>query len=377
MRPPNLPLLPHSLLIPFLIAAPLAAQQVGPDQVRAKKLTAAEAETIRIDGLLSEEFWEGAMVIQDFRQQEPDEGAPASETTEIRVVMDGATLYVGVIARDSEPDRIVNRILQRDRVMEYEHGQFRFTGDDAVALLFDPFHSSRDAFVFATNPNGAELDALITDEGVEINIDWRAVWEVASARGPEGWSAEFAIPFRTLRYPVAEDGEAWGFNVYRTIRRKNELVLWQSWSRDNEGFTRVSRAGHLTGMVDLPKPGLNLEVKPFVLGGLRQELDDEGGTPMDTEADMGLDLKSELRPGLVLDLTLNTDFAQVEVDDEQVNLTRFSLFYPEKRDFFLENSGVFEVGQDGGFGPPPYKLFSPAKSASVKMGRSRSWAGLA
>ena len=345
----------------LLVATPLAAQEEPNDRLKAIRLTPEQSETMRLDGVLSEPFWETAAAITDLRQQEPEEGATATEATEIRVVMDGSTLYVGIFARDREPDRIVSRVLQRDRVMEVDHDGLQFTGDDAIAILFDPFHSSRNAFVFATNPNGAEFDALITDEGVEVNVDWRAIWEVASSRGPEGWSAEFAIPFRTLRYPENGDGEPWGFNVYRTIRRKNEMVLWQSWSRDNEGFPRVSRAGHLTGMADLPEPGLNIEVKPFVLGGIRQELSDDGGTPVEREGDFGLDLKSELRPGLVLDLTLNTDFAQVEVDDEQVNLTRFSLFYPEKRDFFLENSGVFEMGADGGFGPPPYKLFFSRK----------------
>ena len=345
------------LIILFLAPRLLAAQDQENDQIQALRLTPDQSETIRLDGLLSEPFWQHAFVISDLKQQEPNEGTPATETTEIRVARDGTTLYLGIVAKDSEPHRIVSRILQRDRVMELEHGDFQFTGDDAIAILFDPFHSSRDAFVFATNANGAEFDALITDEGAEVNVDWRAIWEVAATRGPEGWSAEFAIPFRTLRYPEGEDGESWGFNVYRTIRRKNEMVLWQSWSRDNEGFIRVSRAGHLTGMADLPDPGLNVEVKPFVLGGIRQERTDDGQTPVERETDIGLDLKSELRPGLVLDLTVNTDFAQVEVDDEQVNLTRFSLFYPEKRDFFLENSGVFEVGADGGFGPPPYKLF--------------------
>ncbi len=350
-----------SLPILLLATAPLTAQQPESSSVQALRLTPDQSETIRLDGLLSEAFWERASVITDLRQQEPEEGAPATEVTEIRVVRDGATLYVGIMARDSEPNRIVGRILQRDRVMEVEHGDFQFTGDDAIAILFDPFHDSRNAFVFATNPNGAEFDALITDEGAEVNVDWRAVWEVAATRGPDGWSVEFAIPFRTLRYPDNGGGEPWGFNVYRTIRRKNEMVLWQSWSRDNEGFPRVSRAGHLTGMDGLPEPGLNVEVKPFALGGIRQELTEDGRTPVDREADIGLDLKSELRPGLVLDLTLNTDFAQVEVDDEQVNLTRFSLFYPEKRDFFLENSGVFDMGADGGFGPPPYKLFFSRK----------------
>jgi hypothetical protein len=347
---------PHFSLLILLIATPLAAQQPEIGRIQALRLSPEESETIRLDGVLSESFWERASVIRDLRQQEPAEGEPATEETEIRIVLDAETLYIGIVARDSEPGRIVGRILQRDRVMEVDHDGLQFAGDDAIAILFDPFHDSRNAFVFATNPNGAEFDALITDEGAEVNVDWRAVWEVAAVRGTDGWSAEFAIPFRTLRYPE-EAAQPWGFNVYRTIRRKNEMVLWQSWSRDNEGFVRVSRAGHLVGMEGLPSPGRNVEVKPFVLGGIRQELTDDGRTPVDPETDIGLDLKSELRPGLVLDLTLNTDFAQVEVDDEQVNLTRFSLFYPEKRDFFLENSGTFDLGSPGDFGPPPYKLF--------------------
>jgi len=334
----------------------VAAQTPRAAEIQALRLTSAQSETVHLDGVLSEPFWEQANVISDLRQQEPDEGAPATEATEVRIAIDDKNIYVAVMAFDREPDRVVSRILARDRIME-AHRDFQFAGDDAIAILFDTFHDSRNAFVFATNPNGAEFEALITDEGAEINVDWRAVWEVAAIRNGQGWSAEFAIPFRTLRYPEDSQGEPWGFNVYRTIRRKNEMVLWQSWSRDNEGFQRVSRAGDLVGMEDLPRSGINVEVKPFVLGGTRQELDTLGQTPVKGDADIGLDLKSEVVPGLVLDLTVNTDFAQVEVDDEQVNLTRFSLFYPEKREFFLENSGIFDMGFQGGFGPPPYQLF--------------------
>jgi len=333
-----------------------SAQETRADEIQALRLTPAQSETVRLDGLLAEEFWQQTAIIRDLRQQEPDEGAPATEATEVRIAFDDKNLYVAVMAFDREPDRVVSRILARDQIMEVHH-DFQFAGDDAVAILFDTFHDSRNAFVFATNPNGAEFEALITDEGAEINVDWRAVWQVAATRNAEGWSAEFAIPFRTLRYPKGGQGDPWGFNVYRTIRRKNELVLWQSWSRDNEGFQRVSRAGHLVGMEDLPRYGINAEVKPYVLGGTRQEVDTLGQTPVEGQGKVGLDVKSELLPGLVLDLTINTDFAQVEVDDEQVNLTRFSLFYPEKRDFFLENAGIFDLGFRGGFGPPPYQLF--------------------
>jgi hypothetical protein len=145
-------------------------------------------------------------------------------------------------------------------------------------------------------------------------------------------------------------------NVYRIIRRKNEEVLWSGWSRDNGGFQRVSRSGHLEGLTDLPRSGRNVELKPYLLGGGTQE-QEVAGVDTDPELELGIDAKYEVRSGLVLDATLNTDFAQVEVDDEQVNLTRFSLFFPEKREFFLENAGIFEFGVRGGFEPPPFLLF--------------------
>lgn len=327
--------------------------------VSALRLSENEGRVFALDGILSEVFWARAGVITDFKQQEPFEGEPATERTEVRIAFDQSTMFVAIRAFDSEPDAIVGRILQRDRIMETAGfgNQLGATGDDAVAIVFDPFHDHRNGMVFATNPNGAEFDALITDEGAEINIDWRAVWRVKAVRTPEGWSAEMAIPFRTLRYP-AGSAEPWGFNVYRMIRRKNEEVLWRSYSRDNEGFRRISRAGHVDGLTDLPRPGLNLEVKPYVLGGSTQERNEvTGETPAELDSKIGLDLKTEIAGGLVLDLTINTDFAQVEVDDQQVNLTRFNLFFPEKRDFFLENAGIFEFGDAGRFEPPPFLLF--------------------
>jgi hypothetical protein len=306
-----------------------------------------------------EPIWAEAPVLSSLTQREPLEGERASEDTEVRVLFDEENLYIGIRALDSEPHRVVSRILQRDRVMMKGgfSNQPTFAGDDAVAILLDPFLDRRNAYIFATNPNGAEFDGLLADEGKEFNVDWRGVWEVAGARTSEGWSAEFRIPLRTLRYP---DGSTrpWGFNVYRIIRRKNEEVLWQGWSRDAGGFHRVSLAGHLDGLQGLPALGHNLEVKPYVAGGQRQTRGEEGRLDRDWEAETGLDLKTEVRPGLVLDLTLNTDFAQVEVDDQQVNLTRFSLFYPEKRDFFLENSGIFDFGLPGSpFEAPPFQLF--------------------
>jgi len=344
-----------------IAAAESVAQQPGVDASAPPTLAAVrlpDPARIHVDGVLDDEAWQDAPIASGFRQREPREGASATEQTEVRVAYDGTTLYVAVHARDAEPDRLVTRILQRDRIMVKE--QFtslpQFAGDDAVAILIDPFHDHRNAVVFATNPNGAEFDALLADEGREFNIDWRGLWRVAAQRTADGWSAEFAIPFRSLRYPDGDAAEAWGFNVYRIIRRKNEETLWSGWSRDGGGFHRVSRAGHLTGLAHLPRSGINLEAKPFVLSGASQKRE---GATLDAEpkVEAGLDLKWEVRPGLVLDVTGNTDFAQVEADSAQVNLTRFDLFFPEKRDFFLENSGVFEFGWRSFFEPPPFLLF--------------------
>lgn len=313
----------------------------------------------RLDGLLTGDFWAAAPFIDQLTQQEPAEGQPASEETHVRVLFDEENLYVGIRALDSEPDKIVARILQRDRVMLVDGFDQRpvFGGDDAVAVLFDPFHDNRNPYVFATNSNGAEFDAVVSDEGKEFNVDWRGVWEVAARRTAEGWSAEFKIPLNTIRYPNDSDAP-WGFNMSRMIRRRNEKVFWQGWSGDSGGFHRVSLAGDLVGLHGLPAKGMNLELKPYALGGLHRTREEDAVLSRTTDIEIGPDWKSEVRPGLVPDLTYHTDFAQVEVDDEQVNLTRFGLFFPEKRDFFLENSGIFLFGVPANpFEPPPFQMF--------------------
>ena len=310
-----------------------------------------------LDGRLDDAAWRLATPIDDLRQREPLEGVAATERTEVRVVYDALTLYVAVHAYDSDPAAVVARMLERDRVMSADFdGTPQFAGDDAVALLFDGMHDHRNAMVLATNANGAEFDALLTDEGREFNVDWRGIWRVAATRTADGWTAEFAIPFRSLRYRPGEP--EWGFNIYRMIRRKNEEVLWQGWTRAGGGFARVSLAGHLQGLEGLPKPGGNVELRPYVLLGNDTERDSLSGAFGDTpRRGVGGELKAQVTGGLVLDATVNTDFAQVEADNVQVNLTRFSLFFPEKREFFLENAGVFEFGARELFGPPPFLMF--------------------
>ena len=345
------------------MARGLQAQAPFPDSLAVLRVAPEATASLRLDGRLDEPFWADAPVLGDFRQIEPVEGDAATEATEVRVVVDGTTVYIGIRALDREPAAVVGRILQRDKILEVPpDNRLRFAGDDAVAVIFDAFHDHRNGVIFATNPNGAEFDALLTDEGRQLNVSWRAVWDVKAVRTEEGWSAEMAIPLRTLRYPSGPDAPGvWGFNVWRMIRHKNEEVLWRSWSQtNNEGFARVSRAGHLVNVAGLPDAGLNIEGKPYALAGVRQQVRavpavglEESGT-----TEVGLDLKSEVMPGLTLDLTFNTDFAQVEADQQQVNLTRFNLFFPEKRDFFLENAGIFDFGLTGPPGqPPPLLLF--------------------
>lgn len=338
-----------------------SASSPGADEILAVRLSGTAGETPRIDGRVDEAFWGRVAPVSGFRQQNPVESAAATERTEVRVAYDDQALYVAVRAFDDRPDRVVSRLMQRDRILQADpFGQAGLSdaGDDVFAILLDPFHDHRNGVIFATNPNGAEFEALLTDEGSSINIDWRGVWEVAGTRTSDGWSAEFSIPWRTLRYPDANGDEPWGINFFRVIRSKNEQAYWRSWEREGGGLQRVSRAGHLLGLRDLPRPGLNVEAKPYLLAGRTSQRDDADVLGVSVDRSVGLDLKSEVLPGLLLDLTLNTDFAQVEVDDAQVNLTRFNLFFPEKRDFFLENSGIFDFGVPGNpLETPAYQMF--------------------
>jgi hypothetical protein len=310
---------------------------------------------IDIDGRLDESIWQDAIPISGFRQREPFEGEAATEDTEVRVLYNGQTLYIGIIAYDSEPDRIVARSLERDSPI----GAARFGpggGDDAVEVILDTFHDRRNAFYFATNPKGVIVDGYITDENFRVDRNWDAVWNVAASTTSEGWVAEFEIPLRTIRFYGSSEPQTWGFNVQRVIARKLEQSLWTSWSRDNEGLNRISRAGELTDLEQLPATA-SFQLKPFVLGQAGQNYDSRPDGDILFDGNVGLDAKYTMVSGLVLDLTVNTDFAQVEADEEQIDLTRFSLFFPEKREFFLENAGIFQFGTGGGFRAPDLLLF--------------------
>jgi len=361
------------LLVAVVLLTTAAVVCADPPTVRAQRTS----EPIRVDGVLDEPAWATAEPAGGFRQRDPHEGEAATEATEVRVLFDRDTLYVGVVALDREPDGVIARILERDRIMTQGlDNTARFAGDDVVAVTLDPFLDHRNAFLFATNPNGAEFEALVTDESPTLNLDWQTVWRVAARRTGRGWTAEFAIPFRSLRYPRANREQVWGLDVERIIRRRNEDTLWSAWSRAEGGLNRVSRAGHLVGLRDLPRPAWNVELKPYGLEGFTRQRAADGTIPEQPVWRLGGDAKWEVQPGLVLDATARPDFAQVEADDQIVNLTRFEVFFPEKRDFFLENAGIFDFGTRGSYETPPFLMFFSRRIGIVDEGEVPVLGGL-
>ncbi|MCI0435602.1 MAG: carbohydrate binding family 9 domain-containing protein, partial [Gemmatimonadetes bacterium] len=296
------------------------------------ELIATRAQSpIRIDGVLDEPVWQSGEAATGFVQAEPREGQPASERTEVRIAFDDANLYIAARLFDTEPDRIVVNDIRKD---------FRAEDQDAFELILDTFNDHRNGYVFRTNAEGARGDQQVANEGREVNASWDAVWYVSTQQTPEGWTAEFAIPFRALRFhDGATDGMVWGINFSRRIRRRNEVSFWSPVPRAYN-LNRVSLAGTLAGLPQAAG-GRDLRIKPYAAARTIRET---GGSRFTENGDAGLDLKYGIAEGLTLDFTLNPDFAQVEVDEQQVNLTQFSQFFPEKREFFLENSGVFYVG---------------------------------
>jgi hypothetical protein len=295
---------------------------------------------IDIDGRLDEPVWSEAEIATDFVQREPDESDPATEKTEIRIVYTPRMLYIGIRAFDSRPESIMAREMGRDAAL---------MRDDSVIILLDTFHDHRNAYFFETNPTASRTDGYVTDEGQDFNIQWDGVWWAASQIDASGWTAEIGIPFWTLRFDPNVD--SWGLNVRRLIRRKNETAFWSPIGLDAELF-RISRAGHLGGLTGLQQ-GLNINVKPFITASTGESEDDGA----ESDFDPGLDVKWGVTKGSSLDLTINTDFAETEVDELQLNLTRFPLFFPEKREFFLENAGIFEFGTPPARRGPLFRLF--------------------
>lgn len=335
-----------------------------------------EATPPVIDGTVNEEVWVGVQPYTTFTQQDPNEGEPASERTEVRVLFDRRNVYVSVICFDSEPGKIIVSQSRRDA---------QLTDTDAVLVVFDTFNDSQNAFVFGTNPLGIEYDGQVSGEGqtsgltrvaggggsqrgtiTAFNANWDGDWTVKSQITARGWETEMRIPLKTLRYPTGSD-RTWGFNVMRNIRRKNEQVFLAPIPRGFDVY-RVSMAAKLTGL-DMPTRR-DVKAIPFVLGSANKDYT-VPTDQLDRTGDVGLDVKWGVRPNLTADFTVNTDFAQVEADEEQVNLTRFDLFFPEKRPFFLENASTFQSGS-----PQQIDLFFSRRIGLSGLGASGTPVGI-
>lgn len=346
------------LILSALLYWPLASAEpqehdTGQRTVRAYRVT----NPPELDGIVDEPVWLRMEPARDFVQREPNEGQPASEPTEVRFGFDDNNLYIGIICFDSEPDGIVITQNRRD-------GALRDT--DSIEILLDTFHDHQNAVIFGTSPTGIEYDGQVSKAGQgrggagaparaggqggssggaqrggssAFNLNWDGVWKVRSRITARGWESEMVIPFKTLRYRLGA-GKAWGVNITRNLRRRNEQSYWFPLTRAFSLY-QIEMAGDLEGL-EL-KRHRNLKLLPYVLAGLDQNYNRATGQSKFAR-DAGLDVKYSLSSSMTLDATFNTDFAQVEVDDEQINLSRFDLFFPEKRPFFLENAGTFEFG---------------------------------
>ena len=327
---------------------PIAPDVITRDAERRATIRAIRlAQGIRLDGRLDEPVYHTIPAITDFIQQSPDEGAPATERTDAWIMFDARNLYVGARVWDSAPpgEWVANEMRRDTR---------QLIQNDVFGAFFDTFYDRRNGFSFSTNPLGALSDTQFTNEG-NPNQDWNPVWDVRTGRFEGGWTVEMEIPFKSLRYrpgPV----QVWGVQIRRGIRRKNEYayitqIPISAGGGGPAGIFRVSAAATLVGL-EVPDQGINLEIKPYGIGSVASDLAADPAVRNDRDGDGGIDAKISITRSLTANLTYNTDFAQVEVDEQQVNLTRFSLFFPEKREFFLESRGIFNFAR-GGIGRGP------------------------
>ena len=293
-----------------------------------KVLATRATGPISINGVLDEPAWANAPVARDFIQNDPREGEPATYDTEVRVLYDDQAIYFGIFAKDTEPAAIIISDLKKD---------FNTGNSDGFRVIIDTFADQRNGYQFAINPAGAKWDAQMSNEGRENNANWDGVWDVRTKITETGWYAEIWIPFRTLKFREG-DPQTWGLNFERKLRRLNEDSYWSPLPRIYS-LERVSLAGTIDDLRGL-RPGKNLRFKPYA----STSSSTIGPASPDGDFDAGFDVKYGVTSGLTWDFTVNTDFSQVEADEQQVNLSRFSLFFPEKRDFFLENSGIFQFG---------------------------------
>lgn len=279
-----------------------------------------------IDGALNDECWKELKIIKDFRQRRPNEGEPATEKTEVRICRNDKTLFIGVRCFDSQPEKIRAGVMQRDATVK---------GDDYFFVLIDPFGRSREGYYFRTNANGAKGEALINSDMSKPKMDWDTIWDVKSQIDELGWTAEFAIPFRSI--PSDTKSDIWRIDFGRWFSRGQERSKWVGFSRDRNWFS-LEDAGEISGLSEIDR-GKGIDFKPYVSAKWLSE-----DSVDDTDFETGFDLFYDLTTSLKATFTYNTDFAETEVDQQRVNLTRFPLFYPEKRDFFLEGADLFSFG---------------------------------
>ena len=306
------------------VAAGGQAPPVETPPIKRVRAHRVPANTITIDGRLNEGAWADAMPAGDFVQQQPAEGRPATHQSDVRFLYDDAYLYIGARLVEDEPNRLVVNELRRD---------FNARDGDLYIVILDTFNDKLNAYNFQTNPGCALRDSQSYDDGRTINPNWDGVWFCRSWRDDDAWYVEEAIPFKQLRFPRADD-QTWGLQIFRLIRHSNEQTVWSPVPRQFNQF-KISYKGVLEGIGGV-RPGRNIRVKPFLVGqaqGLNGVRRGDG--------DGGFDVKIGLGTNLVLDGTYRTDFSQVESDAQQLNFTRFNLFFPEKREFFLENQGAF------------------------------------
>ena len=336
------------------VGAPVRVLAQDADNGGLRVITAVRLPTdasIRLDGALDEGIWSAIAPAAGFVQRDPDNGAAATERTEVRLVYDASRLIVGARLHDSEPDAVLGNQMQRDQ---------SFSSDDRFIVTLDTFLDGRTGYIFQTNPLGALSDGLVSassnsndethrDFGASVNRSWDGIWTVRVQRDETGWTLEMELPFRTLNFDPGLDG--WGVNFQRTIRRKAEETVWSGFER-NAGVAHMSSAGRLQGLAGLSQ-GLGLDVKPYMLGNLTSA-PGRGRSDRIATGDVGVDLFYNLTTGLRANLSVNTDFAETEVDDRQVNLTRFPQFFEEKRDFFLQGGNYFDFAREIGDQVTPF-----------------------
>lgn len=313
-------------------------------------------ERVVIDGKLDESVYAQYQPASDFVQAEPQYGEPATERTEVWVFFDDRAVYIGIRCFDSAPDQWSSIDMRRDTPGTAQ--------GETVSVALDTFNDKRNGYSFGVNPSGGISDAAITNER-DYNRDWNTIWETRTARVDGGWTVEMSIPFKSLRYAPGE--QIWGINVRRAVRWKNEISYLTSVPQSGQfsalfGLFRFSSAATLTGLEAPPESRL-FEVKPYAISSLKTDLAADAPFSNRATANFGFDTKVGVTRGLTADLTYNTDFAQVEEDEQQANLTRFSLFFPEKREFFLEGQGIFAFGgatqrRSGNPGEVPIPFFS-------------------